>query len=211
MKTLQSRLAIILGRIFALVVFGIIASPSLSQETQIMTLRTQYTAAVSERGDAVQVALGTAESILSKNPHDAVAKAYKGSLLTIVGAESLMPWNKLKYVNIGLELMDEAMDTVEDSAPRGLPADLEILMVSSFTNARMPEMFKREPLARQNISLLITHPEFGTLESNLRAQALAIAAAYAHADGNDETAVSLMEQASAADAGVAQSVYDERT
>lgn len=211
MKNLRAQLAIILGRVFTLTVFALTAGPSLSQETQIMTLRTQYITAVAERGDAVQVALGTAESMLSNNPQDAVAKAYKGSLLTIVGAESLMPWNKLKYVNIGLELMDEAMDTTEDTARRDLPADLEVLMVSGFTNARMPEMFKREPLARQNISLLISHPEFGLLEPNLRAQALAIAAAYAHKDGNDQTAASLMEQASAADPDVARSVYDERT
>jgi hypothetical protein len=211
MKTLRTKLVNFLGGIFAFTVIGIIASPSFSQDIQIMTLRTQYSTAVTERGDAVQIALGTAESILSKNPQDAVAKAYKGSLLTIVGAESLMPWNKLKYVNIGLELMDDAVDQNGSTPSYGLPADMEILMVSGFTNARMPEMFKREPLARQNISRLIAHLEFGMLEPDLRAQALAIAAAYAHADGNEEAANTLLDQAIAADADTARSVYDERS
>ncbi len=185
--------------------------PTLAKDTNYMTLSTQYATAVEERGDAVQRALGTAEAMLKVNTGDSVALAYKGSLLTMVGGDALMPWNKLKYVNVGLELLDEAVAKSSGAPSHGLDAELEIFMVAGFTNARLPAMFKREPLARQNISRLIAHPHFEDLPANLRAQALSIAAAYAMKDGHEDSAKALFEQAKTADAKVAQSVYDDRT
>lgn len=192
---------------FAITLVG--AAPAHAKD-QFMSLRAQYNTAVAERGDAVQMALGTAEALLKSNPQDAVAQAYKGSLLTMVGGESLMPWNKLKYVNVGLDLMDGAVAAANGAPSHGLDPELEILMVAGFTNSRLPAMFKREPMARQAISRLIKHPAFTTLEPRLQAQSLAIAAAYAKRDGDAATAARLMEQATAADAATARRVFDER-
>lgn len=185
--------------------------PSFAKDTNYMTLSTLYATAVTERGDSIQRALGTAEAMLKSNADDSVALAYKGSLLTMSGGEALMPWNKLKYVKIGLELLDDAVAQSADAPSHGLNAELEILMVSGFTNSRLPAMFKREPLARQNISRLIMHPDFDELSGELKAQALSIAAAYASKDGNDDSAKELLTRAKAADVKVAQSVYDDRT
>lgn len=184
--------------------------PAQAQDTQFMSLRNQYNTAVAERGDSVQRALGTAEALLKSNPNDAVAKAYKGSLLTMVGGDSLMPWNKLKYVNVGLGLMDDALAEMQGAPSHGMDVSLEILMVSGFTNSRLPDMFKRGPLARQQISRLIAHADFSTLEPRLQAQALAIAAAYAKRDGDQAKADNLMVQAKGLDAATARRVYDER-
>ncbi|MCX7560545.1 hypothetical protein OS190_13290 [Sulfitobacter sp. F26204] len=187
------------------------ATPTFAKDTNYMTLSTQYATAVEERGDAVKRALGSAEAMLKSNASDAVALAYKGSLLTMVGGDALMPWNKLKYVNVGLELLDEAVASSTGAPSHGLDPELEILMVAGFTNARLPAMFKREPLARQIISRLLEHPRFDDLAPELRAQALSIAAAYANKDGNGESAKILLERAKTANAKVAQSVFDERS
>ncbi len=176
-----------------------------------MSFITQYNKAVSQRGIAVQKALGTVEAILRSNPNDTVAMAYKGSLLTIVCGEALLPWNELKYVNVGLELIDKALATVATASSHELFAEIEILMVAGFTNSRLPAMFKREPMARQNISRLIAHESFKDLQSKLQAQALAIAAAYAKKDGDKSLAQRLLSKAEAVDAGVARSTYDEHT
>jgi hypothetical protein len=66
----------------------------------------------------------------------------------------------------------------------GIDATAEVLMVAAFTNSRLPRMFKRESMARQQIRELIAHHAFGTLDGDLQAQALEIAAGYARVDGD---------------------------
>ena len=185
--------------------------PAHAEDTAFMTLRTQYVAATEQRGDAVQRALGTVEALLKTDPADAVAMVYKGSLLTMAGGDAMMPWNKLKYVNVGLELMDDAISRSGRARAHDIDAQVEILMVSAFTFSRLPSMFKREPQARKTVTNLIAHPAFDTLEPKLRAQALAIAAAYAARDGKAAEAQALLDRASTADAPTAQKVYNARS
>lgn len=197
----------------AALVLAVLATmqPAHAKDTAFMTLRTQYVAASEQRGDAVQRALGTVEALLKADPADAVAMAYKGSLLTMAGGDAMMPWNKLKYVNVGLELMDDAIARSGGARAHDVDAQVEILMVSAFTFSRLPAMFKREPQARKTITSLIAHPAFDTLEPKLRAQALAIAAAYAAKDGKATEAQALLDRASTADALTARQVYNARS
>jgi hypothetical protein len=197
----------------AALVLAVLASvqPAQAKDTAFMTLRSQYVSATEQRGDAVQRALGTVEALLKADPADAVAMAYKGSLLTMAGGDAMMPWNKLKYVNVGLELMDDAVARSGRAKAHDIDAQVEILMVAGFTFSRLPSMFKREPHARKMIASLIAHPGFGTLEPKLQAQALAIAAAFATKDGKAPEAQALLGRASAADAPTARKVYDDRT
>lgn len=192
----SSRPALRRVRSIALVAFSLMSNLTFAAENRsIMSLRTLYKVAVTERGDAVNAAMAKADEILERQPNDTVALVYKGSLLTMMGGDAFMPWNKLRYVQGGIDLMDNALGTIQRFRSHGADAGVEALMVAAFTNSRLPRMFKRDALARQQIAELIVHPAFGTLEYELRVQALEIAAEYARSDGDASRAAELLTRA----------------
>jgi len=72
---------------------------------------------------------------LSINPKLGIAKAWYGSLLTIEGKYALMPWNKLKYVQKGLLLMDDAVKSNRNN--------IEVRIVRGENNLALPKFFNR--------------------------------------------------------------------
>jgi hypothetical protein len=183
---------------------------SANKDGSFMDLRKLYQIAVAERGDTVNRAMAAAEAILAADPKDAVARAYKGSLLTMMGGDAWMPWNKLRYVNRGMDMLDAAVAEAKDAKDHGLDGEAEILLVAAFTNSRLPSMFNRAAAARQQIRRLIALPTFASLETSLQARALAIAAAYAHQDGNKAESDALLARAVALNEREARREFNER-
>ena len=157
----------------AIVVALIMATPNARSET-LEALRDLHSKAIAD-ADFIEPAMTAVTDILKANPKDAVAEAYRGSLLTLMAREAVLPWNKLNYLHEGIATMDEAAGHLDapSTGPSSLPADLEIRMVRGITNAMIPASYDRAPFARDDLERVVVHPAFGRLSLANRADAQA--------------------------------------
>jgi hypothetical protein len=197
--------------IMAFLTIGILAMPakSLADEAgDTKELRRLYTTAVEKRGDAIARAMSAAESILTTHPDHPLATAYKGSLLTLTAAESWLPWAKLRYVNAGIDTMDDAIVKAQ-SVRDGAGSRAEVFVICGLTDAALPSMFRRGPNARKEIETAITLPDFANIDAPTQARVLALAAAYAKKDGDASRAEDLLARARDRDAAEAMKAYHD--
>lgn len=111
--------------------------------------------------------------VLSINPKSNVAKVWLGSLITIEGKYSLMPWNKLKYVQKGLLLMDDAVKSNR--------SNITVRMVRGENNLALPKFFNRIDSSIVDLKFVVHELENNKdlqKEYNLKEQYLRLAKAY---------------------------------
>ncbi len=177
---------------------------------EIMDVRQAYERAVNERGRAVDEAIEKVKAFLDDNPDDVLAAMYQGSLYTMCARDSFFPWKKLYYLHKGVDLMDSAMERVAEAEPHGRDPELEMLLIRAVTNARIPGIFNRAGLARQDFARIIDHEDFPAVSEKMRAEALAWVALYAREDGETARAEETMAEARRLDAEAAESVWSEK-
>lgn len=97
------------------------------------------------------------QKALSINPNLNIARAWYGSLLSIKGKYALMPWDKLKYVEKGLDQMDKAV-----KADRN---DIAVRTVRGKNNLSLPKFFNRIDSAIVDLQYVVNK-----LESNKELQ-----------------------------------------
>lgn len=175
-----------------------------------MDVRTSYERAVKERGRAVADSLDEVKTFLKDNPDDVVATMYQGSLYAMSAGDSFFPWKKLYYLRKGIDLMDTAMDRLANVRPHGRDPELEMLLVRAMTNVRIPRVFNRGGLARQDLARITEHPDFSAVPEQVRAEVLAWTAFYARDDGDTTRAEGVMAEARALDAAAAEAVWSGR-
>lgn len=137
---------------------------------------------------------------LDHDPGDPMALAVRGTLMTMRAAEEWLPYNKLRSVNAGLELLDQATAGIE-------PSHDDFLRVYTFAavaNAAVPAFLDRADFARRYFDAVRGHPQFGAMEPQAQARILAW---LARLEGPETGAGgALLAQARALDAAVADAV-----
>ena len=132
-------------------------------------VRTAYTEARTGRMP-LEKAVDVADAFLKDHPADPVVTAYKGSLLTMMARDSIMPWRKLGFLNTGLDLLDKAVDNIDRAKTAGdRDPKLEILMVSATTNANIPKVFGRRPAAERDFRAILSAQNFARLNAKEKA------------------------------------------
>jgi len=173
----------------------------------MMDVRESYEIAARQRGRSVVEALEEVDVFLKDNPDDVVATMYQGSLYTMRGGDSFLPWKKLYYLRKGVDLMDSAMERLAKARPHGRDPELEMLLVRAITNARIPRVFNRAGLARRDLASIFEHPGFSTLPERVRAEVLAWIALYAREDGEAKRAEDAIAEARDLDPTAAEAVW----
>lgn len=129
----------------------------------------------------LDAAVSMIDAYCEQNQDSPVAIAYKGSIRTIQGAKGTAPWKKMAYMNEGFSLLDKAVSLL--SAQNHAVTDsvaVEVLLISGITNASVPKLFKRRPVAKLNLEALLSRKGFHQLNSHSQAQAYAWLAVLAH-------------------------------
>jgi len=176
----------------------------------MMEVRGTYERAVKHRGRTVSEALEAVEVFLQQNPDDVVATMYQGSLYAMLAGDSFFPWKKIYYLRKGIDLMDDSMERLAYARSHGRDPELEMLLVRGITNARIPRIFNRGALARQDLNRIRKHSCFSDLPEKVRAEVLAWIAWYAQEDGKTERAEVAMAEARKLDTTMAEAVWSER-
>jgi tetratricopeptide (TPR) repeat protein len=101
-------------------------------------------------------------------PGDPLPLAYLGSTWVIKGRDAWAPWNKLRYVDKGLALLDKAVLLLGPEHDRlvveGLPASVRVKSVAGIAYAGLPDMFKRFDQGRDMLRALLASPLLGQVE-----------------------------------------------
>lgn len=79
-------------------------------EEKFKEANTIYLAAANGNEDKIIQARIYFNKLSEPAPFDVLIQTYLGSLESMMAEHVYMPWNKIKYVDIGSEQMDEALD-----------------------------------------------------------------------------------------------------
>jgi len=104
------------------------------------------------------------KAILKKDKDHTESMVYYGSLLTLMGRDAFLPWDKLSYVEEGCEMMDKAV--------RLEPDNIRLRIRRALNNINLPDSFNRQAYYLEDFEFIRNHPAFLTFKPEFRQQIL---------------------------------------
>lgn len=170
------------------------------------TVRAVYTQARDGEIDPEQ-AKEAIEAFLEDHPAQPVATAYLGSVRAMMAREAFFPFTKISHVNRGMELLDEAVERLDQAeVTAGHDGRLDILLVSGLTNAAVPSDFGRRRMAERDLARARSLPSFHTVPAPIKAKVYAWLAIFA-APRDAGEAAALMDLARAENTAIAEALW----
>ena len=116
--------------------------------------------------------------------------AYYGSTFAMRARDGGAPWQKIKWVNEGIDHIDHALALLgpqyDSQKMRGVPISLETRLVAIATYVPLPSLFNRMSVARQQLVTAMDSAPFAAASDELRGRFYYEDALIAHADGDVE-------------------------
>lgn len=100
------------------------------------------------------------EEILKEKPDHVEALVTYGSLKTLMGRDAFLPWNKMKYVEQGCDLMDKAVQMAPDN--------VRIRITRALNNINLPSFFNRITYCLEDFEFIRKHPAFNHFNPALK-------------------------------------------
>jgi len=119
-----------------------------------------HNAAVAGDKNATDKGFACLDTILARDPANAVALAYRGSLWTIRGRDAWWPFTKLSDVDKGIDQMDKAIDLAPDN--------VTVRLTRGINSVHLPSLFKRIGTAEKDFYYLLNSPSFTHFDSQLK-------------------------------------------
>ena len=126
-------------------------------------------------GDAgrIEPAIAAFEALALAEPRQPVYGAYLGSAMGLRARDALMPWNKLKFSEQGLDHIDRALAALKPEHDklllRGVPASLETRLVAANMFISLPEpIFHRRASGNKLIEEVRKHPAYDAAPEGFR-------------------------------------------
>jgi hypothetical protein len=161
--------------------------------------------------ELIEYAYELSEEYLEAHPKDGIAMIYKGSLATQVARDSLMPWNKLGYLREGIGLMDDGMDLLlRNNKLKGTKLEIQARMVRGITCIRIPAVFGRGSIARQDFKRIIANPQFSQMSKDNRALAYAWSAVTAERFDDAASVTRYLEKGRENNPATTDKIWDAR-
>jgi tetratricopeptide (TPR) repeat protein len=110
--------------------------------------------------DAVEKGFVCLDTVLTLDPTNAVAFAYRGSLWTMRGRDAWWPFTKMSDVDKGIDELDKAVDLA--------PENVSIRITRGVNSVHLPSMFKRLGTALKDFNFLLNHPAFPKFDAGLQ-------------------------------------------
>lgn len=152
---------------------------------------------------AVDDAVDQFTKLVSLQPNDPVLRAYLGAATAMRATTTMLPWKKIHFAEDGLAQIDKALSLLgpgHDAAGyRGVPAVLEVRLVSATTFLRMPAFFNRGDRGRKLLGEVLASPLFESAPQGFRASVWLRAGGLAEEDRQLDQARQWYERAAATD------------
>jgi hypothetical protein len=113
----------------------------------------------------VEHAIGAFQALLKGQPGNPVYMAYLGSAQAQRARDALLPWNRMKYTEEGLDTLDRALASIrpehDKALLRGVPMAIETRLVAANTFLRIPDgIFHRRAQGRKLVAEMQKHPAY---------------------------------------------------
>lgn len=156
-------------------------------------------------GDAAAVEKGMTylDKALEIQSTNSVALAYRGSLWTIRGREASDPFDKMNFVEKGIDEMDRAVEMTPDNVTARL--------VRGVNSVKLPSLFNRLAIAIKDFSFLLADSRFSHLDVQLQSTIYYWAGVAYKNDNQKSKARELLEKAisTSPNSGIAASAQEE--
>jgi len=155
-------------------------------------LQAAHTFEEARAGDtaAVPQAQAAFKRLLDEDPSNPLFMAYYGTTFAMQARDGGAPWQKLKWVHEGIGHIDRALSLLgpqhDAQKTRDVPVSLETRLVAVATYVSLPSFFNRMSVARDQLTLSMKSPLFGSASTELRGRFYYEDALIAHADGDKE-------------------------
>jgi tetratricopeptide (TPR) repeat protein len=184
-------------RVVALLLALILTATTASSQRE--EIRQLYQRGLGGDKAAVDECIAKLEDVLHKQPGNQLARVYLGSAYTLRSRDLGIGPAKLKALNHGLALMDEAVAAA--------PNDAQVRLLRALTTESLPALFGRGKTAREDFALLASNAirDPGTLDDRDLQLIFYHAGNAAQQSGDRPRAVELWKRAAAhpVDAGIA--------
>lgn len=143
-------------------------------------------------GSASEQALDLFGKLSERDPTNPLYLAYIGGCWALRAKSARAPWNKMKYVERGLELIDRALAMLSPShdqvVAHGVPISIETRLVAASTFLALPSLFHRFEDGKNAVAAALASPAWATSPPGVRAALQYQASLVARQDGrvNDE-------------------------
>jgi hypothetical protein len=142
-------------------------------QQRFVQARSAFEAARGGTSGAADIAQEKFRQLLSEEPANPLYLAYYGSTYTLQARESSLPWTKIRLVNKGVELLDQALKLLhatEGTHRISDPADpLETRLVAIATYIALPDaLFHRMAVAKRTLNEAMASPVFAQATADLR-------------------------------------------
>jgi len=165
-------------------------SANAMQESQFTdALKIYLTAVDGDEGD-VKKASDYFNKLSESEPFDIFVQTYRGSLESIMAQHVFMPWNKMKHVDAGSELMDTALDAtseIHDTQTLGGTAlSFRMKLVTAHTYFRFPKFLNRHQDAKDLVADLLESSQLENASVETKNSLYELAAAMAKDDDDKQ-------------------------
>lgn len=169
------------------------------QDQGVSDFRSAFFKAESGQAGNIDEVVEAGEKLREKIPDHPLLLVYLGSAKAIQGRDAFFPWNKVRYVEQGCELMDQALAVLkpsdEEMPVAGPSPAIETRVVALSTFSELPELFHRSQDARRLWTRLKPESALHRLSADLRARILLSGARIELLDKKKDAAQSLLRQA----------------
>lgn len=123
----------------------------------------------------LDAALAALRALPADPPRQPLQEVYLGSVLAMQGKAAWMPWNKLKYVEQGLDRIDAGLAMLKPEHAtvlvRGVPVSLQTRLVAAATFVALPDgLFHRRIEGRKQLAALRADPMLAAAPAAFRAE-----------------------------------------
>lgn len=129
----------------------------------------------------IEPAVAAFEALARGEPRNPVYASYLGSAVALRARSTLMPWNRLKYAEEGIDHLDRALAALrpehDKELLRGVPMAIEARLTAANTFLRLPDgVFHRRAQGRKLVAELLKHPALPGAPQAIRGAVAAAAA-----------------------------------
>ena len=105
--------------------------------------------------------------LLSTNPDHPVYRAFLGACKTLKGREAWMPWDKMRYTELGLDDIDKALNLLDETHDTklllGTSLRLQTMLVAATTFLNVPDkIFHRHAKGVRYLGKLMVDPAYAS-------------------------------------------------
>jgi len=135
--------------------------------------RSWFNQALDERDGALDHAIEQFSQLLNTHSDLPVYRAYLGACKTLKGRDAWMPWDKMRYTEQGLDEIDKALNTLNESHNArlllGASLRLQTMLIAATTFLNLPDnIFHRHAKGMRILGKMMIDPAYASSSKNFK-------------------------------------------